>query len=92
MGEVFTASLEQLKETLKVLMPMPGDKDYARILSTKTSAAVSGLSLGLKADENRLRARKHDVLDRLFDAFEAEKLKMQGRPLTIENVVPERQP
>lgn len=73
MEEVVTKSLVVIRETLDIPTPPPDADDYARIVVAKKDAAVSGLSLGLKSDENRFRARKQDVLDKLYDAVMSDK-------------------
>jgi len=63
--------------------PLPGrDADsFIRMFSAVKDAAVSVMNLGLKADENRLRKRKNDVLEELYA-----KIALERGDMVIENI------
>lgn len=57
-------------EILKKPLPAEDHPDYFRILSVQKETANNIMSTSLKADENCLRQRHDDALDRLFSELE----------------------
>lgn len=51
----------------------PSHSDYMKQMTIKKDTAISIISAGLKADENRFRRRQNDVIARLFDAVQRDK-------------------
>jgi hypothetical protein len=66
--------MDVLEETMNESLPDPSDECYGRVLSARKDAAVSVLNTALKADENRFRVKKNDLLKNLFEKMEKEKL------------------
>lgn len=63
------------------------DENYTKIVSIKKDAAVSAITAGLKADENRFRKRNSDVLAKMFLAIKGEKSSDPEGPLLEARVV-----
>jgi hypothetical protein len=76
-------AIKRGKEILEIPIPARTDPHYARILAIVKDISVSFVNLGLKADENRLRRRENDVIDKLFA-----KVSAAGYPLIIEHDAP----
>lgn len=52
-------------------LPAVTDPNYIRMLTIQKDASVAMIGSGLKADENRFRKRKNDILKNLFERIEA---------------------
>lgn len=65
--------LSVLEEVLEQPTPPLNHANYLKMLSIKKDAAVSVINAGLKADENRFRKRKNDVLGELLKQINSEK-------------------
>ncbi|MDE2097898.1 MAG: hypothetical protein KGL39_11665 [Patescibacteria group bacterium] len=61
------------------------DPNFARLLSAKKDAAVSVVNAVLKADENRFRQRKTDVLEKLL-----ERIRQEEKPIVTIDQTPNR--
>jgi hypothetical protein len=77
--ELINPALTVLKEVMGVELD-DSDPNFARILSTKKDAAVSVVNAALKADENRFRQRKSNVLEELITRIN------KIKPITIEAI------
>ena len=73
LSRLVDTSLGALEEILQQPTPPLHNPLYAKMLSIKKDAAVSVINAGLKADENRFRKRKNDVLGILLDQIKADK-------------------
>jgi hypothetical protein len=51
-------------------LPDEESEHFGRVLSAKQAAATSVINSGLKADENRLRREKKEVLQGLYKRFQ----------------------
>lgn len=78
---LFSKAMRRADEILELPLPDRNDDNYIRMLSTIKDATVSVMNLGLKSDENRLRKRDNDVLQKLYD-----KIALEQGWKTIENV------
>jgi hypothetical protein len=83
LDRIVSKSLDVIEEVLDQPLPATTDERYMKILSMKQSAATSAMAIGLKADENRFRARKNDVLGKLLA-----EIKANDQAKMIENIVP----
>lgn len=64
--DLINPALSVLKEVMEVPLD-DNDPNFTRILSAKKDAAVSVVNAALKADENRFRQRKSNVLEDLLE-------------------------
>lgn len=71
LDRIVSKSLDVIEEVLDQPLPARDDERYMKVLSMKQSAATSAMAIGLKADENRFRARKNDVLGKLLAEIKA---------------------
>lgn len=74
LDRIVTLALHTLENVMLTDTPHPEDEAFGRILSAKKDAAVSVLNAGLKADENRFRKHKNNILKDLFEKMQQEKL------------------
>lgn len=74
LDNLVSKALFTLDEIMDIPLPPRGDESFVRVAAIKKDAAVSVVNSGLKADENRFRKRDNDVLQKLYDRIQAQKL------------------
>lgn len=63
--DLIPSALAVLQETMNVPLEI-NDPNFARVLSAKKDAAGIVMNTAIKADENRFRQKKTDILDALM--------------------------
>lgn len=87
LDQIVSTGLAVLREIMDIPTPDAMDENYTKIVSIKKDAAVSAITAGLKADENRFRKRNSDVLAKMFLAIKGEKSSDPEGPLLEARVV-----
>jgi hypothetical protein len=62
----------------------PGDDHFGLVLRAQTAIVNSALNTQVKVDENRLRARRPDVLPRLLEMIKEEKARIIEQGLRVD--------
>jgi hypothetical protein len=86
-GKAITKSQEILNFPLD-----PHDEHFGLVLRAQTAVINSALNTQAKVDENRLRARRIDVLPRLLEMIKEEKQKMIEQGLIVDFAANEEPP
>jgi len=74
----FRKAIQVSIDTMDTELPDKDSENFARIFATRQSAASSIINSGLKADENRLRREKKEVLEALYERFKRTKGSVQN--------------
>jgi hypothetical protein len=73
LSRLVDTSLSTLEDILAQPTPPLTHNNYMKMLTVKKDAAVSVITASLKADENRFRKRKNDVLAQLLHEVQKDK-------------------
>jgi hypothetical protein len=68
---LFSKAIAAQEEILDMELPDVESEHFGRVLGAKASTAQAVINSGLKADENRLRQQKSEVLHELYARHKA---------------------